>query len=131
MGWISGAIALVGTFASGMAEKEQADQDRKDRLAMNETEAKWSRLNSQFDAEQDYYYKQLERANTQRGLDQFRAKSTVKQFDPSHVDPNNRIVVPNRPVYNQGIYAPTPEPAQGGDRQSFFERHLDPAGLFT
>lgn len=103
------AIAAGGAILSGVAASKKAKQDAKNAKEtakeMTENDARFGAIASQFNAEQDYYYKQLDRVNKQRGLDQFREFSTVNQFAPEFAGGNNMITMPNKPDINALIDA--------------------------
>ena len=103
------AIAAGGAILSGVAASKKAKQDAKaakeTAKELTENDARFSAILSQFNAEQDYYYKQMDRKNKQRGLDQFRQFSTVNQFAPNFVGGNNTIALPNKPDINALISA--------------------------
>lgn len=125
--WVSGAFALGGAVISGAAKSKQADKDRAanaaDRKAATRDEALYGGILSKFEADQEYYYGQKRRQNTERGLDQVRAFNTVG-------NPNtNRIVVPEQPDIN--TYLPEVI-VKGGDqkkKRGLFDKITDPAGL--
>jgi hypothetical protein len=126
MAWIAAAVGLLGSFASSKAAEADKKDSQKHDFAMTGEEAKNARLNSMFDKEQDYYYQQLDRANKQRGMDLFRERSTITQWDPEHIDPNPRIVVPERPIYNEGMYKYVPEPEKEREPFSWKKKLLQP-----
>lgn len=104
--WVAAAGSILGSLGSSGAAKKQAKTDFKNTQKLNEQEGVISRQNSQFDAEQQYYYKQLQRQEAARGLDEFRKFSTVKQFAPEYVNTNPTPILPaEKPVYNQGSFA--------------------------
>lgn len=106
------AIAAGGAILGGIAASKKAKQEREaareDAKEMTENDARFGAILSQFNAEQDYYYQQLQRKSKQRGLDQFRQFSTVNQFAPNFVGGNNTIALPNKPDINALIKANTP-----------------------
>lgn len=103
--WVSAIGSGLKFLGGSLGAKKKAKQDAKNEKEKIMLESSESRRNSQFDAETAYYYKQLERAGKQRGLEQFRQFSTVKNFAPNYQDTSKPIEVPVQPVYNQGAYA--------------------------
>lgn len=100
--WISAAGAALSFFSSNKKAKE----DKKATKEQTLMEISGARQNSQFDAEQAYYYQQLGREEKMRGLDEFRKFSTVQSFAPGYTNTNpNPIVIPTKPEYNQGTYS--------------------------
>lgn len=105
MGWIAAAVAVVGSYAKSQQDKKAAKNAKKDSQEMTMAEAKLARQNSQFDAEQEYYYQQLEKKEKSRGLDEFRKFSTVQNYAPDYTNTNPGPVVPTKPGFDQGVYA--------------------------
>ena len=114
MSWAAVAAA-GGALISGIAASKKAKSDRaaakEDAKELTEEGTRFNAILSQFNAEQDYYYEQLQRKNKQRGLDQFRQFSTVNQFAPNFIGGNNTIALPEKPDINKLITANTPAPA--------------------
>ena len=83
----------------------------------------YSGILSKFEADQDYYFDRLNKKNTERGLDQFRAYNTAG-------NPNeNRIVVPDRPDIN--TYLPAmPVNTKKKKKKGLLGKITDPLGLF-
>lgn len=105
--WIQAAGAVLGGIASGGAKKKAVEQDFKNTSKLNEQEGVIGRQNTQFAAELEQYYKQLEKTEKLRGLDEFRKFSTVSQFAPNYSNTNPNPVTPVvMPQYNSGTYAP-------------------------
>jgi hypothetical protein len=116
------AIAAGGAILGGVAQSKKAKEDKKDAKLATRDEAMYAGIMSKFEADQNYYFDRLNKKNTERGLDQFRAYNTIG-------NPNeNRIVVPDRPDINTYL----PEIIKkGGDKKkrSLFDKITDPAGL--
>lgn len=111
MAWITAGATVLSSLGGASSAKKKAKQDYKNQKKLTTLEAKLQRQNSQFAAEQDYYYKQLERKGKMRGLDEFRKFSTVKNFAPTYSNDNTGPVVPVKPEFDQGVYANTKAPA--------------------
>lgn len=120
------AIAAGGALLSSYSSSKQADKDKKDaeksRIAATRDEALYGGIMSKFEADQDYYYEQKKRQNTERGLDQFRAYNTVGNPNTS------RIVVPDRPDINTYLPA-VPVAKKKKKKRGLFDKITDPAGL--
>lgn len=129
-GWVGAAAMIGGSVISGMAASKKAKQDRKnakeDSKEMTEREARYQAVLSQFDAEQNDYYNQLNRQRKQRGLDQFRQFSTMGQFAPGAASSDNTIVLPNKPDIGALIKANVPE-----EQQSAPAKKKSKSGLIT
>lgn len=130
MAWISAIAAVGGSALSAYGQGQAADQQGKQTKEQYEFERTSDRENAQFNADTAYYYSQLKRQDEQRGLDQFRTMSSVKNYDPNFVDNNPRVVVPDKPIFNQGIYAPPSQPPKGEGSHTLGE-FFDPMGVFT
>lgn len=96
--WIAAAATVVGGALSGMGQEKAAKEDRKAQREMTQDSARYEALLSQFEKEQDYYYSQQERANKQRGMEQFRQFSTVQKFAPQYVSTSTPVAVPTKPA---------------------------------
>lgn len=100
MTWAA-VVTVGGSIISGIGASKKDKKDKEfasseSRLS-DEREAKYNAVLAQFNKESDWYYRQLERKNKQRGLDQFRQFSTVNQFAPNFVGGNNTITLPEKP----------------------------------
>jgi hypothetical protein len=100
------AIGAALSYVGGEKSKKDA---RRDNQATNAAEAMYNRQQSEFDAEQNYYYQQLEKQSKMRGLDEFRKFSTVQNYMPDYHNDNPGPVLPEKPEFNEGKYAPPPE----------------------
>lgn len=116
------AIAAGGAILGGVAQSKKAKEDRKNSKVDERDAAMYSGILSKFEADQDYYFDRLNKKNTERGLDQFRAYNTVG-------NPNeNRIVVPDRPDINTYLPAlPPPKPRK--KKKGLLGKITDPLGL--
>lgn len=109
MSWFAvggAAVSVVGGILSDKKEGKQRKEDKaftKEQMAL---ENQYAKEQSKFDAEQDYYYKQKERAGRQRGLDEFRKFNTLQDFAPTYQDTSQRIEVPAAPSVTSAT-APT------------------------
>lgn len=100
--WLQAAGAALSFFSASKKSKDDAKAKKEDTLM----QISGARQNSQFDAEQAYYYNQLARQEKMRGLEEFRKFSTVQSFAPGYTNTNpNPIVVPTKPEYNKGTYS--------------------------
>ena len=115
------AIAAGGAILGGVAQSKKAKEDRKNSKVDERDAAMYSGILSKFEADQDYYFDRLNKKNTERGLDQFRAYNTVG-------NPNeNRIVVPDRPDIN--TYLPPVPVAKKKKKKGLLGKITDPLGL--
>ena len=116
------AIAAGGAILGGVAQSKKAKQDKADAKIATRDEAMYAGIMSKFEADQDYYFDRLNKKNTERGLDQFRAYNTAG-------NPNeNRIVVPDRPDIN--TYLPAVPVKTKKKKKGLLGKISDPLGLF-
>ena len=116
------AIAAGGAVVSGVAQSKKAKEDRKNAKIDERDAAMYSGILSKFEADQDYYFQQKNRQNTERGLDQFRAYNTIGQANDS------RIVVPDRPDINTYLPAlPAAKPKK--KKKGLLGKLTDPLGI--
>lgn len=101
MSWIAvagAAVTVIGGAMSDKSAKKQSAKDREEgRLGMHE-EHRLGMQRAVFDEQLEYHKIQKERAQRQRGLDEFRKFSTLQQFAPEYQDTAERVVVPQAPV---------------------------------
>lgn len=110
------AIMVVGAVASSQAAKKKAKQDKKDTQELTLEGAKYNAMTSQFEADTDYYYNQLNRQNKQRGLAEFRKFNTMQKIDPNYTQTQTGIVVPEKPDAEE-VFAPPEETGGGGKKK--------------
>lgn len=115
------AIVAGGAILGGVAQSKKAKEDKKDAKAATRDEAMYAGILSKFEADQDYYFQQKNRQNTERGLDQFRAYNTIGQANDS------RIVVPDRPDIN--TYLPALPVAKKKKKKGLLGKLTDPLGI--
>lgn len=126
MSWIAVAGAAVTVIGGAMSDKSgrkaTKGQQAADRF-MQQEESRLGRQDTIFNKQVEEHYIQKERAQRQRGLDEFRKFSTLQQFAPEYQDTGTRVGVPVLPMIssdpggNVGIdYTPELEPVipQGG-----------------
>lgn len=106
MAWIAAGASILSSLGAGGAAKKAAKTDLKNKKILNEQEGGISRQNSQFNMELEYYYKQLDKKDKMRGLDEFRKFSTVKNFSPNYANTTAAPVLPTAPQATAGAYAP-------------------------
>ena len=118
------AIQAGGAILGGVAQSKKAKEDRKNSKVDERDAAMYSGILSKFEADQDYYFDRLNKKNTERGLDQFRAYNTVG-------NPNeNRIVVPDRPDINTYLPAMPVNTKKKKKKKGLLGKITDPLGLF-
>lgn len=119
MSWFAVGGAAVSVVGGIMSDKKENKQRKEDRAASKEElalENQYAKEQSKFDAEQEYYYKQKERAGRQRGLDEFRKFNTLQDFAPTYQDTSKRIEVPAAPSVTDAstpAQPPAVTPTQG------------------
>jgi hypothetical protein len=131
MAEIWGAALIVGGgIIAGIGAEKKDKSDKKFSQQMTKEEAQLNAQQTGYEAALEDFYKQKDRYETQRGLDQFRQFSTMGQFAPGVDDQGGRVAAPVTPQYN--TFAPTqPQqgttPTGGGGGKSLMEK-IDPLG---
>lgn len=123
------AIAVGGAVISGVAASKKAKQDKKDTQEMTKQGAQYNAILSQFDAEQEHYYKQLEKGEKLRGLAEFKKFSTMGNYAPTYTNDNTGPVIPERPdaTTYKGLADDPAAEGSGGKKKSLLEK-IDPLG---
>ena len=124
------AIMMGGALIGGMGKQKEKEADQKFQAGQTREEAINALKSSEFNAAQDYYYERLGKQNQQRGMNEFRKFSTVRQFNPSYSDSTTDIVLPNKPNYKD-YFPDAPAKAKKKKKRSFLGKLADPAGLFS
>lgn len=112
MAWMTAGASILSSLGASSSAKKQAKRAFKNQKELTTLEATLQRQNSQFSAEQEHYYKQLDRKAKSRGLDEFRKFGTVKNWDPTYSNSNPGPIVPDKPDYNRTMSAPVPAAPQ-------------------
>jgi hypothetical protein len=107
MPWMAAVGNILGGIGAGGAAKKAAKEEYKRTKKLATLEAMLGRQNNQFDRELDEYYKQLDRQEKRRGLDEFRKFSRMEQIDPNYQNTMPAPTTPTMPIFNQGQYART------------------------
>lgn len=100
MSWFAvggAATSIIGGVLSDKKEKKQRKEDKAFSAEQARLENQYAKEQSKFDADLQYHYNQKARAGRQRGLDEFRKFSTLKDFAPGYTDTSQRIQVPTAP----------------------------------
>jgi len=122
--WIAAVVGVAGSALSGMGQEKKDKADRKAQRELTQESARYEALLSAFENEQNYYYDQLNRANKQRGLEQFRQFSTLRQFAPEYTQTSPGVVVPSKPAIPN--FAPEPKAeGSGGGGKSIIDKRVD------
>lgn len=137
--WVAGVVTVAGSYIAGKGAEKKDKSDKAHEAAMTEEESKLSAQRTGYESALEEWYTQRERARTQRGLDQFRQFSTMKDFAPQY-DPTTeaRIVPGDAPDYNtfDPDYDPNATPEQqaakkkGKSLSDIHKKLRDPLGLF-
>lgn len=91
-------VALAGAVISGIGAAKAKKGDRAAATAMTDLESRNAMRLSSFQAKQDYYYKQMDKKEAERGLDQFKQFSNLQTIAPDYVNTDPGIVVPDMPM---------------------------------
>lgn len=97
------AISAVGAYASNKAKQKADKRAMENQMAMTAEESRMSMERTAHEMALEDYYNRRDRWETQRGLDQFRQFSTVREFMPNFQDTSPRIEEPTMPAI--GDYA--------------------------
>lgn len=98
--WVAAAATVVGAGISAYSANKKAKQEREDNKAMTEEDYRRTAQEVGYEAALENFYKQDERYEKQRGLDEFRKFSTVNNFSPGYTDAASRVSKPVAPDYN-------------------------------
>lgn len=131
--WVAAVVGAVGSYASSRSQKKALKDQREHDAAMTEEESWRSMQREQHSAALSDFYNRRDRAEAQRGLDEFRKFSTVQDFAPGYVNDNPRIeqpVLPDLNDYGTDPNAVVENQGGGSKGQSFLERRLDPLKIF-
>lgn len=111
------AVSVIGGAMSDRSAKKNAAKEREEKRFAQQEDSRLGRQDMIFERQVDEHYRQKERAQRQRGLDEFRKFSTLQQFAPEYQDTGKRVAVPvlpaiaNDPGQNIGIdYTPATVP---------------------
>lgn len=132
--WVTAVVgvgtAAVSGYAKSRSDKKAAANSAAMQGAMTDAESTLAMERTDFEMNRDQYYKQLERQERQRGLDEFRKFSTVQSFAPGYQNTNtNAIVVPELydPIKAREEQAAKDAAARGADGgkkdKNFIEKH--------
>lgn len=100
MTWFAVAGAAVTVIGGAMSDKKAGKDAKAGRAQdqfMQQEEHRLGRQDTIFNKQVDEHYIQKERAQRQRGLDEFRKFSTVGSFAPEYQDTSTRVAVPVLP----------------------------------
>lgn len=99
MAWIAAGAALLGGIGNNQQHSKDQKTNQATEFGMQELRNTGLLQNTQLNAEEGYYYSQLNKQEKMRGLDEFRKFSTVKDFAPTYANTNpNPITVPDKPI---------------------------------
>lgn len=97
MSWFAVGGAAVSVIGGVISDKKESKQRKEDKAFSKEQmslENQYTKEQMKYGKELDYEYEQKRKADRQRGLDQFRKFSTVKDFAPTYVDTAARVQPP-------------------------------------
>lgn len=136
MSWglvIGAGVSAVAGYAKSRSDKKKLEDQREHDAAMTEEEHWRAMQRDQHSAALSDFYSRRDRAEAQRGLDEFRKFSTVQDFAPGYVNDNPRIeqpVLPDLNDYGTDPNAVVEHQGGGSKGQSFLKRRLDPLKIF-
>lgn len=99
--WVAAAVTVVGGVVAGKAAEKKDEGDKAHQQAMSKEESERSAQRTAHQMALEDFYTQRDRVRKQRGLDQYRAFSTMSQISPGY-DPNSevRLADPTMPHYS-------------------------------
>lgn len=128
--WVAAAVTVGGAVVSGIAAEKKDKSDKKYSKEMTEEDYRRTAQQSGYEAALENFYNERARYEKQRGLDQYRQFSTMKNYAPNVDDQSGRVASPVMPQYND--FAPTtPTPqttANGGKDGKGILSKVDPLG---
>lgn len=123
------AIVVAGGIASGMAAEKKDKKDKKYNKEMTEEDYRRQAQETGYEAALDNYYKQKDRYEAQRGLDQFRQFSTIDNYKPGYDVADGQLTAPVMPNYNDyKVVEDTPQGGSSGGGGSSLLQKIDPLG---
>lgn len=124
------AIVVAGGIASGMAAEKKDKADKKYNKQMTEEDYRRNAQETGYEAALEDYYKQKDRYQAQRGLDQFRQFSTIDNYKPGYDIADDQLSAPTMPKYNDfKVVEDTPQGgSSGGGGGSSLLKKIDPLG---
>lgn len=127
--WVAAAITVGGGIIAGVGQEKKDKNDKKYNKEMTEEDYRRTAQQSGYEAALENYYNERARYEKQRGLDQYRQFSTMKNYAPNVDDQSGRVAAPTMPQYNE--FAPTTPTAPGanggGDNKGILSK-VDPLG---
>lgn len=128
--WVAAAITVGGGVISGIGQEKKDKSDKK--FSKEQTEEGYRKTAQQtgYESALEDFYNEKSRYNKQRGLDQYRQFSTMKDFAPDVNDQGGRVAEPVMPKYND--FAPTTPTAtaaqSSGGKSGGLLSKIDPIG---
>lgn len=123
------AIVVAGGIASGMAAEKKDKADKKYQTKMTQEDYRRTAQQTGYEAALDDYYKQKDRYEAQRGLDQFRQFSTINNYKPDYNPMDGQLTAPVMPDYNNfKVVEDTQQGSSGGGKGGNIMEKLDPLG---
>lgn len=99
------AVTAVAGYASSRSAAKAKKDDQKHDAEMTAEESALAAQRTGYEKALEYHYKQEDRFQAQRGLDEFRKFSTMGQWAPGYSDVNARIAKPVMPTYGDFVAA--------------------------
>lgn len=116
--WVAGIVTVAGSYIAGKGQEKKDKADKAHQEAMTKEESALAAQRTGYEMALEEWYTQRERARTQRGLDQFRQFSTMRDFAPQYDETTESRIVPgDAPNYNDFDPTPPEEAAAGGGKK--------------
>lgn len=129
--WAAAVVTVVGGVVAGKAQEKKDKSDKKYNKEMTEEDYRRQAQETGYEAALDNYYKQKDRYEAQRGLDQFRQFSTIDNYKPGYATMDGQLTAPVMPEYND--FKVEEDPAAntgsgGGGKSGNILSKIDPLG---
>ena len=130
--WVGAVVTVGGGILSGMAAEKKDKADKKYNEKMTQEDYRRQAQETGYEAALGDYYKQKDRYEAQRGLDQFRQFSTIDNYKPGYAIMDGQLTAPAMPQYNDFEIQPTQQQTSsgggGGGGLGDTIKKLDPLG---
>lgn len=131
--WAAAAVTVVGGVVAGKGAEKKDKSDKAHEQVMTKEESQLAAQRTSHQMALEDFYAQKERARKQRGLDQYRAFSTMGAVAPEYDATTEARILPGEaPKYTSFDETPPEEPTTPTKKKgkSIHKKLADPLGLF-